>query len=135
MALITWRKHDNKKLSEHFSSNEFDCQCKNEDCIDQCISEDLLKKLEHVRVGIAQPLKITSGFRCAKHQQALREGGLQTASGKSQHEIGEAADVTANMPIDDLSKVCGRSFLAIGEAKTFIHVDTRGGMKRHWLYK
>lgn len=134
MSQQFWTKGEGKQLSPHFSSNEFDCQCKNSDCINHMVEQDLLDKLEQVRNDIGQPLKINSGFRCSKHQQELREGGLETAVGKSTHELGQAADITAPIPIDDLASTASKYFMAIGQAHNWLHIDLRTGKVRRWTY-
>jgi uncharacterized protein YcbK (DUF882 family) len=141
-----WNKGERVKLSDYFSTQEFDCQCHYSDCVEQKISEDLINKLSLVRIENKSPLYITSGFRCGKHQQDLRN---QLNSGKksltvvaskvSQHELGNAADISPRIgTISKLRKVVDLVFDSIGLAKTFLHVDTRpkkqDGSKRIWNY-
>jgi uncharacterized protein YcbK (DUF882 family) len=141
-----WNKGERVKLSDYFSTQEFDCQCHYSDCVEQKISADLINKLSLVRIENKSPLYITSGFRCCKHQQDLRN---QLNSGKksltvvaskvSQHELGNAADISPRIgTISKLRKVVDLVFDSIGLAKTFLHVDTRpkkqDGSKRIWNY-
>lgn len=137
MGQIFWTRGDTSPLSTHFSKAEFTCQCKNSDCQDQMIEQQLIDKLEQMRNDLGQPIKINSGFRCAKHQQELREGGLETAVGKSTHELGQAADISCPIPIDDLMDCAAKYFLAIGKASKWLHCDLRGpaGKIRRWTYK
>ena len=132
---IFWKRGETGPLSAHFNKEEYTCQCKNSDCIDQMIEEELLNKLEQLRMDLGQPIRINSGFRCAKHQQELREGGLETAVGKSTHELGQAADVSCPVPIDDLAITAAKYFMAIGQASSWCHLDLRTGKVRRWTYK
>ena len=131
-----FKKGENSPLSKHFTTKEFECQCANDDCIDQIIECSLIEKLEAIRQEIAIPIKVTSGFRCTKHQEALRNSGtLTVVAKKSTHELGQAADIKAQMPIDELEKVCAKHFQSIGIAKTFLHCDLRTDKpKRRWAY-
>lgn len=74
-----WKKGERAKLSEYFSTSEFDCQCHHDTCVEQRISVDLINKLDLVRIESNSPIYITSGFRCSRHQQDLRD---QLNSGK-----------------------------------------------------
>ena len=141
-----WNKGEREKLSEYFNTHEFDCQCVHNSCVEQRISQDLINKLTLVRIENKSPLHITSGFRCGKHQQDLRNqlnSGKKSltvvASKTSQHELGNAADISPRIgTIAKLRKVVETLFDSIGLAKTFLHVDTRpkkqDGSKRIWNY-
>lgn len=122
-----WKKGDKLKINDYFSTSEFSCQCKHVDCVDQKISEDLIQRLSELRESKNTPLTVTSGFRCKKHQEDIRNSGVSTVVAKvSQHELGNAADVkfktlTIDQWIDDAKK----KFSYIGIASTFLHLDTR----------
>lgn len=125
-----WKRGQKHHLSPSFTANEFECQCKK--CDVQMISSDLIKSLQKVR-NMVGPLIVTSGFRCAAHQAALRGSGILTAVGTSQHELGNAADIRApNMAL--LQQVVEEEFDAVGYASTFFHVDTRRDKERRWKY-
>ena len=135
---IEWKKGDNIQISKHFNSSEFDCKCKNESCVNQKISIDLINRLESIREEIKQPLIITSAFRCKKHQDFLRKNGVATVVAKStsQHELGEAADITKKQRNDirtDFLKIVEKQFQTIGLSNSFLHVDTRKEYRR-WEY-
>ena len=53
------KKDENIKLSDNFYSVEFDCNCKNVDCIDQKISKELIVKLQWVRNVAQKSITIT----------------------------------------------------------------------------
>ena len=88
-----------------------------------------------MREAYGRPLTVTSGFRCADKQAALRAAlpPGHTAVGKSTHELGEAADVRGPNSAT-LLPLLEAEFEAIGIAKTFYHVDLRVGKKRRWNY-
>ncbi len=123
-----WRKGDRIKINEYFNTTEFACQCEYDDCVDQKISEDLIKRLSSLRELKSVPLTITSGFRCTKHQEDIRNSGTSTVVAKrSQHELGNAADVKFNSlsSVEAWLEDAKKLFSYIGIAKTFLHVDTR----------
>lgn len=122
--------------NQFFKTSEFACQCTNKDCKEQRISKDLIGKLNSIRKEINEPLIVTSGFRCKKHQEFLRSSGVNTVVAKqSTHELGDAADIKpTRMRILDFLTFCAKQFDAIGIAKTFLHVDMREGKTRRWDY-
>lgn len=130
-----WNKNDNLTLSKYFNTKEFDCQCKYADCIEQRVSIQLIEKLDLIRIELNRPIKVTSGFRCSKHQNDLRNQGVNTVvAKKSTHETGDAVDIQSkDVKVEDLLKICEKQIESIGIAKTFLHLDTRPG-KRRWNY-
>jgi zinc D-Ala-D-Ala carboxypeptidase len=131
MTLITWTRGKNLPISQHFNSKEFTCSCGV--CSMQKVERELIKRLEEVRAIYGKPIKVTSGFRCERYQEALRAQGLQTAVGKSTHSEGRAADITGD-DLVALELACTKMFKAIGVAKTFLHVDLRDDKVRRWTY-
>lgn len=141
-----WKKGERTKLSKYFSTHEFDCQCIHKTCVDQKISVSLIENLNKIREDVGGPLNVTSGFRCARHQNDLRKQlnkdgkQLTVPTGSvSQHELGNAADVSPRTStISILRKIVEKVFDSIGIAKTFLHVDTRpkrtDNTKRIWNY-
>lgn len=131
-----FKKGEKDKLSPHFSTIEFQCRCSYDTCIDQIVSIDLINRLELLRKDLNIPLKINSGYRCTKYQQHLRDTKASTVvAKKSQHELGCAADVACNIPVDDFEKAMAKYFDAIGIAKNFLHCDTRKiGSPLRWKY-
>lgn len=130
-----WNKGEIAPLGQHFNSTEFSCQCSHYDCIYQMVERSLIDKLDALRNDIGMPIKITSGFRCAKHQADLmKTPGIETVA-KSTHELGQAADIKCPVPIDDLEKNAARYFKAIGVGITFLHLDLRIDKPiRRWKY-
>ena len=108
------------KLTEHFSKEEFDCQCGcgNGDII---ISENLVFELECVRVHYGKPMRINSGIRCLSHNRNI--GSRDTSS----HIKGLAVDISCNDMGTRLKLVKhllrDGEFTRIGFHREFIHVD------------
>lgn len=126
-----WPRGEITPLNRHFTTREFSCHC--QWCTDQRIAKDLVSKLFLVRASLGHPFSITSGYRCHEHQEALKAGGYETAVGVSQHELGRAADIRADV-MSSLLVELKHEFKAIGVASTFIHVDLRDDKERHWAY-
>ena len=134
-----WKKNDVYKFNQYFTTKEFDCQCKLKECIEQKASKLLISKLTELREAVNEPLRITSGFRCAAHQEEIRKSGVSTVVAKvSTHQVGDAADVQpSRISIKDFETIASKFFNAIGIAKTFLHFDLRGlddGKIRRWPY-
>jgi hypothetical protein len=108
------------KLTEHFTKEEFDCQCGcgNGEII---ISERLVNELEIVRKAYGKPMRITSGIRCLSHNRNI--GSRDTSS----HIKGVAADIFCNDIKSRLelmkSLLRDAEFTRVGLHKEFIHVD------------
>lgn len=121
------------RLSEHFESKEFACQC----CgakgpqPDERVSPVLIEALEELRhLAGGKPVHIKSGYRCAARNAAV--GG----SPKSQHLQGMAADIRINgMDYVTLYHLahCVLAFFngGIGLYPKWVHVDVRG-YKARW---
>lgn len=125
-----------KKLSEHFSEDEFwcrgqdqgTCSCGHSLKIDPRLIE-LLEELRDIIGGL--PLHINSGYRCPQHNAAI--GGVSN----SQHTKGTAADVArpSHLSFDEFAWYVDQlAFDGIGlyRCSDFIHVDVRdGGIGSH----
>lgn len=118
----------------HFSTSEFSCKCDSATCVDQRLSIELALRLEHLRIAGNSGIKIHSGFRCLGKQAALKAAGYETATGVSQHTLGNAADISS-ANIAELLTLAKSRFKSIGAALTFLHVDTRDDKIRFWEYK
>jgi uncharacterized protein YcbK (DUF882 family) len=108
-----------RDLSDHFAAKEFFCKCGI--CMDQVIDIFLVGRLQILRDTIGEPIKITSGYRCERHNTQIK------GSPNSQHLQGKAADIyVIGM---DPSELAGRAYIngfkGIGVASNFVHVDTR----------
>lgn len=125
MAIQQYNKGESHQLTEHFNIREF--QCKGTDCGCQETLHDpaLSEYLQQIRSHFGKPLRITSGYRCDKHNQAV--GGAPS----SRHTKGQAADVTMDgVDALELARYAQQiGVMGIGlygpEEGNFIHVDTR----------
>ena len=108
------------KLTEHFTKEEFDCQCGcgNGDIV---IDQRLVNELECVRVHYKKPMRINSGIRCLSHNRNI--GSRDTSS----HIKGLAVDIGCNDMATrlELMKHLLRDaeFTRVGLHKEFIHAD------------
>lgn len=134
----TWKKGSNNPLSTNFTESEMECQCRYDSCDIQTMDERLLEKLQKVRDRFGKPLKVTSAFRCEKHQNDLRKTGIKTAMSRSQHELGMAVDIRpldfSKEEMERLFPILSEEFKAIGISPRFFHVDMRSDRIRRWDY-
>lgn len=136
MAVKTYPKTSQEKLSDHFNVSEFACPCTT--CTETLLDSDLVSKLEGVRLLLQAPIRINSGYRCANYQAELRLRGYETAVGLSQHQLGRAADIMASEGdvsggvLEALSRQAG--FRAVGVGNVWVHVDLRDDRDRRWTY-
>lgn len=114
-------------LTKNFSLKEFNCKC---GCGLNCISMDLVKKLQEARDSTFTPIIVLSGVRCKKHNQEV--GGVP----KSFHTKGLAVDVS--FPTKDLRtlyrilEVQGFNGLGVYPKEGFIHIDL-GNRYQRWI--
>lgn len=135
MRLITTHKGHKIEFADHFRSNEFDCQCSYEDCFFTTVSYSLILRLDKLREMLG-PIKVTSGYRCQRHQDDLRMSGIKTVTKPSTHQRGSAADVKTGRHTGAELEEAARSvgFKAIGVATDWIHIDLRNNKERRWVY-
>lgn len=74
-------------ISKNFNKSEFMCKC---GCMKSLYNERFLEKLQTLRDYIKQPIIITSGYRCNKHDKQV--GG----TGNGTHTLGIAVDCYVN---------------------------------------
>jgi len=131
-----WNKGDNFWINNWFKTKEFECKCTNKECIEQKIAVELITRLTVIREYTKSPMRITSGFRCSEHQQAIRNSGVSTiVAKKSTHERGDAADISvSSLTSLNLLPIAEKQFKSIGIANNFIHVDLRDDKIRRWKY-
>ena len=125
MAIKTYAKGSNTKLSTNFNSSEFDCHgsgC----CSSTLVDDKLVTYLQQIREHFGKPLNISSGYRCATHNKNV--GGATN----SRHAKGQAADIyiTGVTPAEIAKYAESIGILGIGLYETnsdghFVHVDTR----------
>lgn len=132
MALFVWEKgKTDLEVTDNFKLSEFECPCKN--CNMQFMAIRFVYKLQALRDHLAIPINVNSGYRCSAYQQELRDQGYKTAKGISQHELGNAADITCQH-MSRLKLLASQYFKAIGTAKNWMHVDGRSDKTRRWSY-
>ena len=125
MAIKTYKKGTDTKLSTNFSSTEFDCHgsgC----CTQTKVDEKLVEYLQKIRDHFGKSVNVSSGYRCATHNKNI--GG---ATG-SKHSTGQAADIYISgvKPAEIAKYAESLGILGIGLYETdadghFVHVDTR----------
>lgn len=114
------------KISPHFDRKEFACSC---GCGFDTADVELIEILEQVRQYFMRPVTITSGCRCAEHNNAI--GG----SANSQHLYGRAADfkVDGHSPFEVYSFLEGLypNQYGFGLYSSWVHADSRN-TKARW---
>lgn len=132
---FVWDRGTWARLSDRFTTREFECQCANASCQVQRLNVKIIHKLQIIREALGAPIKVTSGYRCKAHQKALESTpGIETVS-VSQHVLGNAADISVDKSLfTKLLMLAESNFLAVGIGKSFLHVDLRGPKVRRWSY-
>jgi len=119
VALVPRQKIKGRRLSPHFTEDEFACPC----CGMILVDPELVRRLERLRHMVGgKPIHINSGYRCTKHNNDV--GGVSN----SQHLFGRAADIVIYglSPRKVLYSAADAGFDGIGLYSTFTHVDVRG---------
>lgn len=133
MDVITFNRGDKTALTKNFSRYEFQCPC---GCGQQFVDPELAEKLQLIRDKLGKKIRITSGYRCVKHNADPKVGG----SKQSRHLYGIAADWrTEDRSVNPvclgiLAQKAGFGGVGIywHSKGAFVHTDTRGG-KSTWL--
>lgn len=119
------------RLSEDFTSKEFNCPC----CGKNSVSPTLINLLQRLREWVGEPIYISKGggVRCEKYNKKI--GGYE----KSPHLTGEAADIHCkNTDIYKLALMANLlKFPRIGIApfSHYIHVDVvKPHPSKYWVY-
>ena len=110
-------------ITPNFSTSEMACShCQKAD-----MDEEFMRVLQSIRDEIQRPLKITSGFRCEKHNAKVSSTGKN-----GPHTFGKAADVLISgadaMRLYDIARKHGVSGIGMSQkgahSKRFVHLDT-----------
>lgn len=133
MDIVTFQRGDKTALTKNFSLYEFECPC---GCTAQMIDRELVEKMQILRDKLGKKVKVTSGYRCVKHNASKDVGG----SKQSRHIYGIAADWrTDNRSVNPvalgiLAQKAGFGGIGIywHSKAAIVHTDTRGG-KATWL--
>lgn len=130
MSVKTYKKTENKQLTEHFKLSEMHCHGKG-CCSTTKIDIEVVKIAEKMRCALGVPITIESGYRCPAHNKAV--GG---ANG-SGHTHGTALDLTtAKVSRDRLSvlaELCGATRIGVyptPNKEKMAHIGV--GPKCHW---
>jgi hypothetical protein len=124
---ITTNARDNQAVSwdsiKYFKQSEFACKC---GCGFDSINLNLVKILDEIREYFGQPMTITSGCRCAKHNATL-SGSVSN----SRHISGKAADI--QVKDTDKSKVLAKckEYVKNGRARYTYTNNTNMGNSVH----
>jgi hypothetical protein len=132
-GLIMWDRGDKFLVSRNFWNVEFECPCGA--CEVQVIAAELVERLQVIRDAMDEPIRITSGYRCPAYQEMLRKSGHETATGKSTHEEGRAADLVVAGEKSRFKYFTELLFKAIGDGNSWVHVDLRRDKTRRWAYQ
>lgn len=113
----------------YFKASEFKCPC----CGESNMDRDFLEKLDGARMMSGFAYKITSGYRCERHNEKV--GGKPTSS----HLEGCAADLGVSGSYERycmLRDLRAMGFKRFGIGPDFIHVDNDPGKDQEviWLY-
>ena len=109
------------------TNKEFRCKCTNKFCRATVVNEKLLDAYLAFRLFVDVPLKINSGFRCAKHNYNTKGKSL------SQHQVGKAIDIDSSSLLEffstatviDIAMRAGFTFVKWYPKKKFFHMDVR----------
>lgn len=117
-------------LSRNFNTKEFRCKC---GCGKVRVDPRLVKGLQCMRDNYGGPIKITSGFRCEAHNEAV--GGASDSA----HLVGAAADLsveTSKQRFRLVREAVNAGFTRIGIGSTLIHVDVSVSHPQNvmWVY-
>jgi len=105
------------QLTPHFNLREFRCPCCNQ--ADPVTALELAERLEQVRPDFG-PIAILSGFRCPKHNAAVK--GAQN----SYHLLGLAADIAVSgdsARFNLIKSLIWHGWKRIGIAALYVHAD------------
>jgi len=124
-----YKKGVRTKLSDNFSSTEFDCNCHDPECQWTYIDVDHVEKLQKIRTELKKPIHINSAYRCPKHNEDIG------SASNSRHVAGDATDIViSGLTSDEVADMCEDKFDGLGRYNTFTHVDSRG-YKSRWDFR
>lgn len=126
MAVQTYKKNSDVRLSKNFHLREFTCHGSGCGCAAVKVDTKLVEFLQKIRDHFGKPVNISSAYRCSVWNKAV--GGV---SG-SRHLRGEAADISiAGVAPKEIAKyaesigVKGIGLYMTPKDGYFVHVDTR----------
>lgn len=131
MAIKTYKRGSNAKLSANFKVSEFLCHgdgC----CAQGKVDEKLVEILQKIRDHFGKPVHISSAYRCQTWNQKV--GGVS----RSYHCAGQAADIkvedTSPAEVAKYAETIGVLGIGLYDSDAdghFVHIDTRT-VKSFW---
>lgn len=85
------------------------------------MNDRFMRSLDAIRAGAGFPFRITSGFRCPRHNSRVSSTGE-----RGPHTTGRAVDIAASsssMRLAIIEAAQRQGFRRFGIAKTFVHID------------
>lgn len=112
--------------SRYFSVKELECKC---GCGDSGMDSAFMEKLDGLRESLGEPIKLSSAYRCPKHNAAV----AKTGSG-GPHTTRRAVDIVASgaKALKIVSIAVRMGFTGVGlkqhgpHESRFIHLDDLG---------
>ena len=108
------------------------CTCGSPNCDKRGVKQNILNRLEEVRVLANRPLTVTSGGRCPNHKNEIHR------TTPADHQKGIGIDIAVAGGVERAQLVTlglKHGFNAIGIAKTFVHLGYREGQQPvMWVY-
>ena len=109
-------------ITRNFTSDEMACAC----CGKADMDEEFMKVLQSIRDEMQRPLKITSGYRCQKHNEQVSHTGKS-----GPHTYAKAADILISgadaMRLFAVAQKHGVSGVGMSQKgdhnKRFVHLD------------
>jgi len=98
------------------------------------MNEKLIRHLDALRIYLAKPLRVNSGYRTEAHNIAIK------GSKNSAHLTGEAVDIRcldSQLRFAMVDFMRKRGIMRIGIAHSFVHFDVKDNAPQGviWLYK
>ena len=124
--------------TEHFSNKELRCKC----CGVATMQPQFMESLERIRVEMNRPLKLSSAFRCSKHNQEVSSTG-PNGPHTDHGEGGQAVDILISgsdaLRLMEVARKYGMSGIGVKQQgkSRFIHLDNLGnatGQPRPWVW-
>lgn len=114
---------------KHFKMSEFECRCGCEMPADVKQNLEALVEvvLDPARERLGKAIRVTSGYRCEKHNKAV--GG----AANSQHVKGQAADICAGSPAENLA--IAKAIVKGGDWDQMILEEMKpGSLEPRWVH-
>ena len=124
--------------TDHFTDKELECSC----CGVSTMQPQFMESLERIRVEMNRPLKLSSAFRCSKHNQKVSSTGPNGPHTDHGHG-GQAVDILISgsdaLRLMEVARKYGMSGIGVKQngKNRFIHLDNLGnatGQPRPWVW-